>query len=211
MKFSPKFIVFEGIDGAGKSTQIKLLRDALSIRGIECELTCEPTDFESGKRLREVLSGKVKKTQRELAEMFAFDRVVHNINEDRGINKLLADGKTVISDRYYYSSLAYQGAELGFDTVARLNLDDPNIRTPDLCIFLDLSPEDSLERISSRQDVQKEIFENYEVLSRTRKMFFDVFERLEAGGENIVVINASGSIEEIAEKILNTVTEKLYS
>jgi dTMP kinase len=109
---------------------------------------------------------------------------------------------TVISDRYYYSSLAYQGAELGYEHVAALNLDNPGIRTPDICVFLDLTPDKSLERIGKRADTPTEIYENYDYLEKTRRMFFDVFDRLRERGENIAVIDASGSPEEIAEKIL---------
>jgi dTMP kinase len=143
----------------------------------------------------------------EMAEMFSADRVNHNKDAEQGIDKLLADGITVISDRYYYSSLAYQGAELGFETVARLNLENPDIRTPDLCIFLDLTPERSLERIGARADVPHEIYENYEYLEKTRKMFFDVFEKLRQRGEKIVLIDASGSVEQIAAAILEAVLE----
>ena len=181
-----KFIVFEGIDGAGKTTQIKLLRDKLAARGIECFITAEPTDMPSGKLIREALSGRVKTTTAEMADMF-----------ERGI--------CVISDRYYYSSLAYQGSELGYETVAALNLDNPDIRTPDICLFLDLSPEKSLERIGKRADTPTEIYENYDYLEKTRKMFFDVFDRLRARGEHIEIIDASGSAEEISDKIIDCV------
>ena len=200
-----KFIVFEGIDGAGKTTQIKLLRDALASRGIECYITAEPTDMPSGKKIREALSGRVKVTCAEMADMFATDRVIHNKDNEQGIDVTLAGGKTVISDRYYYSSLAYQGAELGYEHVARLNLENPDIRMPDICIFLDLSPEKSLERIGKRADTPTEIYENYEYLEKTRRMFFDVFERLKERGERIEIIDASGSAEEIAAKILEKV------
>ena len=206
---APKFIVFEGIDGAGKTTQINLLRDALAARGIACYITAEPTDMPSGKKIREALSGRVPTTTAEMAEMFAADRVNHNCDAERGINLMLSQGKTVISDRYYYSSLAYQGSELGFDRVAELNLDNESIRTPDLCIFLDLTPEQSLARIQARSDTPKEIYENYEYLDKTRKMFFDVFDKLRARGEKILLINAFGSVEDIAEKILDATLELL--
>lgn len=199
---TPRFIVFEGIDGAGKTTQIKLLRDALDARGIECYVTAEPTDMPSGKKIREALSGRVAVTCSEMADMFASDRVIHNKDDKQGIDVMLSSGKTVISDRYYYSSLAYQGAELGFERVAKLNLENPDIRTPDLCIFLDLSPEKSIERIGKRADTPTEIYENYEYLEKTRKMFFDVFDRLKQRGERIEIIDASGSAEDIADKIL---------
>ena len=205
MTYSPKFIVFEGIDGAGKTTQIKLLSSALAERGITCSVSSEPTTMPSGKLLRRALSGELPATCMEMAEMFVADRVNHNKDKEQGIEKLLADGITVISDRYYYSSLAYQGAELGFDTVARLNLENPDIRTPDLCVFLDLNPEQSLKRIGAREDVPHEIYENYEYLDKTRKMFFSAFEKLSVRGEKIVIIDASGSVEQIADAILDAV------
>lgn len=203
-----KFIVFEGIDGAGKTTQMELLKSTLESRGIKCYTTAEPTEMPSGKEIRAALSGKIKKTPIEMAEMFARDRVLHNIDPATGINCTLAGGTTVISDRYYYSSLAYQGAALGYDTVAALNLDNKDIRTPDLCIFLDLTPEKSLERIGKRGEAA-EIYENYDYLKRTREMFFEVFEKLRARGENIAVIDAYGTPEEVAERILGE-TLKIY-
>ena len=199
---SAKFIVFEGIDGAGKTTQIKLLRDALVSRGIDCYITAEPTDMPSGKKIREALSGRVPVTTAQMADMFATDRVIHNKDAEQGIDVTLERGVTVISDRYYYSSLAYQGAELGYEHVAKLNLENPDIRTPDMCIFLDLSPEKSLERIGKRADTPTEIYENYDYLEKTRRMFFDVFDKLRARGEKIEIIDASGSAEEISEVIL---------
>ena len=202
----PKFIVFEGIDGAGKSTQIALLRESLAKRGISCAVTVEPTDLPSGRELRRALSGALPKTPIEMAEMFAADRVAHNKDCESGIDKMLSDGLTVISDRYYYSSLAYQGATLGYETVAALNLDNPDIRRPDLCIFLDLTPEKSLERIGKRGE-QTEIYENFDYLTRTRAMFFDVFERLRARGEHIAIIDASGSVDEVAALVLEAVSE----
>ncbi len=203
MNYPSKFIVFEGIDGAGKTTQIELLRKALSERGILCNITAEPTSLPSGKRLREALSGRVKKTALEMAEMFALDRVNHNTDEESGISALLEKG-SVICDRYYYSSLAYQGSELGFDTVAKLNLSDPSIRRPDICIFLDLTPSQSLERIGKRGE-EKEIYENHEYLTKTRQAFFDTFEKLKKLGENIKIVDAYGSIEEVAERILKEI------
>ncbi len=199
-----KFIVFEGIDGAGKTTQIELLCAALEKRGLKCKITAEPTDLPSGREIREALSGKTKKTPIEMAEMFALDRAIHNTHPEEGINRALADGITVVSDRYYYSSLAYQGAALGYETVAALNLDNESIRTPDLCVFLDLTPEKSLERIGKRGEAT-EIYENFDYLTKTRAMFFDVFERLRARGERIAIIDASGSVSEVSERVLEAV------
>lgn len=207
MNTTAKFIVFEGIDGAGKTTQIQLLAAALEERGITCNISAEPTGLPIGKKIREKLSGKVSSTPIEMAELFAADRAMHNTHPECGINKLLTDGVTAISDRYYYSSMAYQGADIGLDKVMELNLGNPDIRHPDLCIFLDLTPEKSLERINSAGRETTEIYETYEILEKTRNKFFDILDKMEELGDKIVKIDASGSINEVAEKILSATLE----
>lgn len=207
----PKFIVFEGLDGAGKTTQIRLLAEALKARGEKVYLTAEPTEYDSGKALRAALSGKIRKTPAEMAVMFTLDRIAHNQNEENGIERLLHDGYTVISDRYYYSSLAYQGSITDPDWVAHLNLDCPEIRRPDLCVFLDLLPEVSMKRITeNRKEGELEIYETLDQLTRIRETFLEVFSVLTATDdeekrENVVFVDASGSIEAVAELVQNAV------
>ena len=192
-----KFIVFEGIDGAGKTTQARLLAEKIKYVGREATLTAEPTEFESGKALRRVLSGEEKKSDCEIAAMFMLDRIAHNTHPTLGISALLDKGIDVISDRYYYSSLAYQGSVTSYPWVKSINLDCPDIRRPDLCIFLDLTPEQSIERISKGRD-KLEIFENVETLTRVRESFFSVFTDL---SDNVAIIDAYRSPEKIAEDI----------
>ena len=192
-----KFIVFEGIDGAGKTTQAKLLAEKIKYVGREATLTAEPTTLESGKALRRVLSGEEKKSVCEIATMFTLDRIAHNVHPTEGIEALLESGVDVICDRYYYSSLAYQGSSTSYEWVKSLNLDCPEIRRPDICIFLDLTPEQSLERISKGRD-KLEIFENLETLTRVRESFFSVFSDL---SDNVAVLDAYRTPEEIAEDI----------
>jgi len=206
MNKDPKFIVFEGIDGAGKTTQINLLREALEKRGYSCAVTAEPTDLPSGKAIRRALAKEVDSTPLQMAEMFAHDRELHNTDAQVGIEKLLKDGTTVICDRYYYSSLAYQGTVLGYDTVAALNLDNPNIRTPDVCIFLDLTPEKSLQRIGARGEAV-EMYENLDYLTRTRTTFFEIFDKLRQRDEKIAIIDADGSVEQVSARIFAAVED----
>ena len=198
-----KFIVFEGIDGAGKTTQIELLASRLSSLGESVHITAEPTTNESGKALRRALSGKEKKTECEMAVMFVADRIAHNIDAEEGIARHLSEGKDVICDRYYYSTLAYQGSVVDYGWVKRMNLDCPAIRKPDLCIFLDLSPEESLRRISASRS-GKEIYENVETLTRVRASFHRVLDDLSLC-ENIVRIDASAMPEEISWQIRTAV------
>lgn len=192
-----KFIVFEGLDGSGKTTQIKLLADRLCKQGYDVHITAEPTTSLSGSILRDVLSGASERNAYELATLFAWDRIHHNTNAINGIEKLLAEGKTVICDRYYYSSIAYQGAITDFEWVRSMNADCPAIRKPDLCIFLDLSASESMERIR-RNRSSIEIFEKEDSLTRIREAFKKTFSMLD---DNVVTINASGTPDQISETI----------
>ncbi|MBR5601210.1 MAG: dTMP kinase [Clostridia bacterium] len=194
------FIVFEGIDGAGKTTQINLLADKLRAAGLDPYVTSEPTGMETGRAIRRVLSGSVPKTPTQVAAMFVQDRIDHNVDPEQGIETYLAKGKAVICDRYYYSSLAYQGSLTDFDWVMAANCSCPEIRRPDLCIFLDLSPEESMRRIT-RDREQIEIYEKAETLIKVRARYMDVFDRLRARGEQIEIIDASGNIEQTADAI----------
>ena len=196
-----KFIVFEGIDGAGKTTQIQLLAKRLRESGVDVDVSAEPTTNESGKALRRALSGQDKKSYSEMAAMFVLDRIGHNYE----IRELVDAGKTVISDRYYYSSLAYQGKATDYNWVRTMNIDCPDIRRPDVCIYLDLTPEESLKRISNGRE-SVEIYENLEKLTEVRASFYYTIEDLRKDGEQIFIVDASRSIEEISDEIFNIVS-----
>ena len=198
-----RLIVLEGIDGAGKTTQAERLASHLTAQGREIVRTAEPTPFASGVALREALGGKVKKSECEMAVMFVLDRIAHNLHPTEGIEAYLSRGIDVICDRYYYSTLAYQGHTTDYAWVRSMNLDCPEIRRPDLCIYLDLTPEQSLERIQKGRD-SVEIYENRETLERVRRAFFAVFEDL-GSHDRIAVVDAYRSPEEIADEIANLV------
>ena len=201
-----KFIVLEGIDGCGKSTQIERLAARLRAEGREVVLTAEPTDSVSGKMLRTALSGAEKRTAAEMAALFLLDRIHHNVSKG-GIEELLASGVDVICDRYYYSSLAYQGSETDFEWVRHMNLSCPEIRRPDLCVFLDLLPQESLRRIAaSRSSV--EIYEKEELLEKFRARFLSVFELLKET-DRVAIVDASSSIDEVSEAVFAAVKEIL--
>lgn len=195
-----KFIVFEGIDGAGKTTQIELLAKRLREGGVDVSVTAEPTDKESGRALRRALSGKEARTECEMAVMFVFDRIGHNSE----IEALLNEGKTVISDRYYYSTLAYQGKSTDYAWVRGMNIGCPDIRSPDLCVYLDLTPQESLARISAGRE-SVEIYENLEKLTEVRNSFYSVIKDLRSEGEKIFIVDAARSIDEISDEIFGLV------
>lgn len=198
------FIAFEGIDGAGKTTQVELLARNLRALGREVSLSAEPTSLESGKAIRRALSGAEKKTECQMAAMFVLDRIAHNTDAEIGIEPLTERGIDVISDRYYYSSLAYQGAATDYAWVKTMNIGSPEIRRPDLCIYLDLLPEQSLERISRNRE-SVEIYENLEKLTVTRNTFLSVIDDLKGDGENIYIVDANRAPEDIATEIFDIV------
>ena len=195
-----KFIVFEGIDGAGKTTQINLLANYLREQGRAVYCTAEPTESVSGGLLRDALSGASRRTICEMAAMFVFDRINHNVNPVNGIQKMLADGFDVICDRYYYSSLAYQGSGTDPEWVSNMNLNCPEIMRPDVCIFLDLTPEQSMARINRNRATQ-EIYENEEKLTQVRNQFYRVLDQLRER-DNIQIVDAYRSVEEIHASIV---------
>jgi dTMP kinase len=195
-----RFIVFEGIDGAGKTTQIELLAKRLREQGRAVYCTAEPTETVSGGLLRDALSGVSRRTVCEMAAMFVFDRINHNVNPVNGIQKMLAEGFDVICDRYYYSSLAYQGSGTDPEWVGNMNLGCPEIMRPDICIFLDLTPEQSMARINRGRATQ-EIYENEEKLTQVRNQFYRVFDQLRER-DNIQIVDAYRSVEEIHNDIV---------
>ncbi len=200
-----RFIVFEGIDGAGKSTQIELLAAHLQTQGRRVYRTAEPTESVTGGLLRDALGGVSKRTTCEMAALFVLDRIFHNVNPVNGIEKMLADGVDVICDRYYYSSMAYQGSLTDPEWVKNMNLNCPEIRRPDICIFLDLTPEQSMARISKGR-VTTEIYETEEQLTRVRTRFLSVIESL-SDRDNIQTVNAARPIEDIQSDIRRIVDE----
>ena len=196
-----KFVVVEGLDGTGKTTQIKILADYIESKGREVSITAEPTSHPAGKLIRRILSGEVPCDPFALASLFLSDRIIHNTDKENGIEKMLSDGKTVISDRYYYSTFAYQGHETDLKWAMDMHFSCEKIRKPDLVLFLTMSPEKCIERIrANRPDDAIEIYENTESLTRISRQFDTVFEMLK-DNENIVYINADGTIDEVSERL----------
>ncbi len=209
-----KLIVIEGVDGAGKTTQIKLLSERLESEGKRVFVTSEPTCKASGHAptavgtlIGDVLLGKIEMTASGMAALFLSDRVLHNTDQSFGIKKMLDEGYCVICDRYYYSSCAYQGLDSDLDWVIEQNINCPDITRPDLCIFLDLDPEVASARQKTRGEAI-EIFERPDVkTSSVREKFLRVFEHLP--DENIVRVSADGTIDEVSDRVMGAVRSVL--
>ncbi len=201
------FIVFEGIDGSGKSTQVQLLAQQLKEQGHRVEVTCEPTYSRIGQIIRDVFTRKMNADTRTIAGLFVADRLHHLLNEEDGIVRQLNQGITVISDRYYFSSYAYQGAHVSMDWVINANAQSAAILRPDINIFVDIEPKISMERIQKGRD-QTELYENEANLQLVRDAYFTAFEK-EKDHENIFITPGHLPPADVAHNIWQKV-KQLY-
>jgi dTMP kinase len=198
-----RFIVFEGGDGAGTTTQLRLLGQALARAGIAHWTTSEPTDRPEGLLIRRILSGELARHPGTLARLFAADRNEH-LEGDNGILERLARGETVVCDRYVLSSLAYQGVACGPDLPAALNSAFP---LPELLIFFDLPPEQSLRRLGDRGRL--DIFEELPFQERVNGAYREALASYASSGMRIVTIDASRSVREVSAEILRAAGSSL--
>ncbi len=190
------FWVLEGLDGAGTTTQLRNLEKALTEKGIRVHCTCEPTKYETGKFLRQVLSGEIKVPQSTVAYLFASDRDNHLNNPEYGILSHISNGEIVISDRYLFSSLAYQSIGFDYSRVVELNSQFPY---PEYVIYIDTPVSDCISRIDSRGQA-KEIYEKSEYQKKVHENYEKVFSSLPEGCK-LLRINGAGTREEIFQTI----------
>lgn len=189
------FIVIEGIDGTGKSTQARRLAEWLTSQGREVIVSREPTDQPWGRKLREsAATGRLSPTDE--LEYFLNDRRQHVAEL---IAPSLAAGKVVILDRYYFSSMAYQGTR-GLDPAEVRRLNEAFAPVPDLLIILDLDLDSALARIGARGDSANE-FEQRENLARCREVFLSLQNEPFAR-----VIPSAGDLDAVAASIRDAVT-----
>jgi dTMP kinase len=200
------FIAFEGIDGSGKSTQVKLLTEKLTEAGLKVYTTCEPTDSPIGKMIREIFSHRMEADHRTIAGLFVADRLDHLLNKTNGILKKLEEGYTVITDRYYFSSYAYQSPYMDLKWVIEANSLSANLLRPDLNIYIDISPELSIDRLNKGR-TSIELYETLENLQNVREKYFEVMELLKSE-ERVLITDGNRSPEVISNDIWNTISSQ---
>ena len=193
------FVVFEGIDGSGKGTQIKKLKKRLESEGYPIFRTAEPSDSPIGSLIHQIMIGRVKTTNDVIAALFVADRLDHIENDVNGLLKFLNQGINVITDRYYFSSYAYQSVDLPMDWIINANRPAAELLRPDVTVFIDVDPQVTMERIEKNR-MTKELFEQTDRLIETRKRYFEAFEKLK-DTEKILVVNGDRDPDEIAEEI----------
>ncbi len=194
-----KFIVFEGIDGSGKSTQASLLTERLCREGIYCYPTYEPTYSPVGSLIRQILVGRIKTDNKAIAALFVADRLDHLLNDVDGIAAKINEGTTVICDRYYFSSYAYHSVDMDMDWVIKANEPSSQILRPTVNIFIDVDPDVALKRIAKNRQ-HRELFEKRSRLIQVREKYMEAFDRLKEE-EEIIILDGDREPEEIAREV----------
>jgi dTMP kinase len=203
----PLFIVFEGIDGSGKSTQINLLKQEFENRGLEVLVESEPTDNPVGGMIQNVMTGKITLAKESIAALFLADRLEHIINPVNGLNQKLKNGYNIIASRYYFSSYAFQSDAVPLKWLVESNELCKSLLKADLTFYLNIDPDQSYERVIKRGK-QLELFETREKLVKTHNQYLKAFD-LYGHDENIFIINAGNSIQGIHSDIWYIVKSKL--
>ena len=203
MKRDNLFIAFEGIDGSGKSTQIKILSERLKKEGHKVYVTFEPTDGPIGSIIKNIFNRRLAADEKTIAGLFVADRLDHLLNATNGILKKMEEGYTVITDRYYFSSYAYHGVHVPVDWVIQSNSLSAQLLRPDINIYIDIPPEASMERLNKGRH-SMDFYETLDNLTKVRNLYLDVIERLK-DEENTVIVEGNRTTEAIASDIWNHV------
>ena len=192
------FIVFEGIDGSGTTTQIKKLAERFPKEKVF--VSAEPTKNETGLFLRRMLKGEFSVNEKTSSFLFAADRCEHLYGKN-GILEQIQNGKIALSDRYFFSSLAYQSVSCGKNFPEHLNSLFP---LPEILFYFKINPEISINRVTARGE-KTEIYEKIEFQKKTADIYDQVInsykQKEKSQGMKIITIDAEKPIDEISEII----------
>ena len=200
------FIVMEGPDGSGKTTQINLLKEYLEEAGYECLITREPGGTVSGEEIRQLILNPEHKEMSPVTEMLLYAasraQLVHEV-----IGPALEEGKIVISDRFVDSSIVYQGIarKLGISTVSAVNAPGIGIYRPDGIFFIDLSEAEGLRRKKEQKNLDRMEQEGIDF----HHMVSEGYRKVLSGRPEVMKIDGGRSIDTIQKKIRNHVDELL--
>jgi len=191
-------LVFEGLDGAGKSTQVAMLVQTLRDAGYEVCATREPSDGEAGRRIRALSEAGTELAPEDELALFVADRREHVRS---CIEPELAAGHVVVCDRYYLSSVAYQGAR-GLEPEAILTDSEREFPIPDLVLLLTVDPSRGLSRVGERGGERNRSFERGDFLARAAQVFAGVRR------DYVVRVDASGDPDQVHRAVVAAVRER---
>jgi len=193
-------IVFEGIDGSGKSTQVRILQKILADKGLDVVVFREPSQSPWGQKIKEKAALPDSLSPEEELDLFIKDR---KDNVRKNLRPALKKNKIVLLDRYYFSTMAYQGAK-GIDVERIRRLNEQFAVRPDLVFILDVDAEKGLNRIQDRRNKDL-LFERQDFLVEVRKIFRSF------QGENIFHIDSVNTLDDISDQIASVVFEYIHN
>lgn len=199
------FVVLEGLDGAGTTTQLHLLNSKAQEEGWKVWTTYEPTQGPIGRLIKSILKGEFSVEPKTLAYLFSADRREHLFNKEIGILSKCSQGYIVVSDRYIFSSLAYQSVECGFNFVFHANSEFP---LPEHCIYIDVPPHICERRLKERGE--KELFDARQMQEKIRGFYeksFASFNAKNPGEMKFHRVDGSASIEEVFKNVWSVIRD----
>jgi len=202
-----KFIVFEGIDGSGKSTISEMLYRKINADSGNIYRTFEPTDSPIGSVIKNILNKRIVSDDKTIGALFLADRLDHIQNPVTGMLQYLEQGTHVISDRYYYSSYAYHVPMLSMDWVIAANKACADILRPDVVFYLKISAEESMKRIHASRTFT-DLFETKEKMEQVIVNYNEAIKR-EGVKDNVIIIDGERSIAEIFAEVWKITTQLL--
>ena len=206
MRCLPGFYALEGLDGAGTTTQARLLEHAAATEKLDLFVTSEPTGNPLGQLIRSILGGTISVEPGTLAHLFAADRFEHLHESENGIIDRIGRGQTVVTDRYLFSSLAYQGLDSDFEFVSDLNAAFP---LPRALFFLEVTTDTAIERSADREHL--EIFEHREFQNALHDSYDRALEWGASRGMAVQRIDGALPAEEIHRKIWSEIRSRPIS
>ena len=204
----PFFITFEGIDGSGKTTQIKKIYKKLIKKKTHIHLTSEPTNGYIGKIIQEILLGIKKVDEHTLTTLFLSDRLEHILNPNYGILKYLKSNISILCDRYYFSSYAYHSSYVNQNWIIDCNKKCKEFLKPDLIFFLNISIEECLIRIKKRNK-KYQFYEKKNFLTQIKENYLKAFNSFKEE-ENIFFINANQTEDKVFLDLWKIIKKKFF-
>lgn len=190
------FFVLEGIDGAGTTTQLKAVAERALAEGRAIRTDCEPTTHPVGALIRSILRHQIDALPAVLAPLFAADRRQH-LDGPGGVREAVSSGTTVVSDRYFFSSMAYQSLDLPWDEVWRLNEPFP---LPEALFWFEVDVDEAQARIDKR-GMARERYEDAPSQRRIRQAYHRAIAQAEVQGLEVVRLDASLPIASLADAV----------
>ncbi|MCW7508507.1 dTMP kinase [Leptospira levettii] len=199
MTVKSQFFVFEGIDGSGKTTVSKRVSEILNEKLFPNVWHREPTDSVFGQKIREFLQGKIKLNQEEQLKLFLQDR---ELSVQDIILPTLKNGKSIVQDRYYFSTAAYQGRDEEHAADILYMNEDKGFPEPNYVYFLDLSPEEALERRNTRGGKQ-EVFDESSEQTRIYQNYLAILP------ESTIFVDATADLDEVVSFCVEDILKSL--